>query len=51
MHRLVMWGETIFLENFIFFLMASLVTVSAHWSLFKFSELRHEMMMNDDDIT
>jgi len=25
--------------------------VSAHWSLFEFSQQRHDMMMNDDDIT
>jgi len=31
--------------------MAPLVTISAHWSLFEFSQLRHDMMMNDDDIT
>jgi len=31
--------------------MAPLVTVSAHWSLFEFSQQRHDMMMNDDDIT
>jgi len=30
--------------------MAPRVTVSAHWSLFEFSQLRHDMMMNDDDI-
>jgi len=28
--------------------MAPLVTVSAHWSLFEFSQQRHNMMMNDD---
>jgi len=32
-------------------LMAPLVTVSSHWSLLEFSQQRHNMMMNDDDIT
>jgi len=27
------------------------VTVSTHWSQFEFSQQRHDMMMNDDDIT
>jgi len=31
--------------------LAPLVAVSAHWSLFEFSQQRHDMMMNDDDIT
>jgi len=31
--------------------MVPLVTVSAHWSLFKFSQQRHDIMMNDYDIT
>jgi len=30
--------------------MAPNVTVSAHWSLFEFSQQRHDIMMNDDDI-
>jgi len=28
--------------------MAPLVAVSAHWSLFEFSQQGHDMMMNDD---
>jgi len=31
--------------------MSPLVTVSGHWSLFEFSQQRHDMLMNDDDIT
>jgi len=31
--------------------MAPFVTVSAHWLWFEFSQQRHYMMMNDDDIT
>jgi len=31
--------------------MAPLANVSAHWSLFEFSQQRHDMIMNDGDIT
>jgi len=31
--------------------MAPLVTVNAHWSLFEFSQQRHDILMNDDNIT
>jgi len=30
--------------------MAPFITFSAHWSLFEFSQQRHGMLMNDDDI-
>jgi len=39
------------LQNLIVQQMAPLVTVSTHWSLFEFSQQRHDMMVNDDDIT
>jgi len=29
--------------------MAPLVTVSSHWSLFEFSQQRHDMMIDDDE--
>jgi len=39
------------LQCLIFQQMAPLVTISARWSLFEFSQQTHDMMMNDDDIT